>query len=817
MIMHLEKCSMRIVMIALLLLIATQGKAAEPKSYTGKVFLGIAGDTVALDEDPRYKSTHGVLLTRIAAGSTGEAAGLKKGDTLVSIDDVAWTSNAIRLSRSFGKAGDKASPGEKVILSVLRSAKGKDNKQRFERFEAELLRYPRTRPETGGAPTNDMLRPDLKDKHPTAHDLCWRLIRKHGFGPGCVDLLARLDRSQQFPDPDRLPMVRYACRDPFKLEAIGREVLDGLKPGRSLGTRDCKILLELAEYVFTKFKCRLSDKTSATKVPVKVFSGKNLEAHLDYVESVLAAAAETHKKAFASLSESEIQYIRQNRHHMLNSFLTFKMLSYDTDYERQKAVLKVLDLAGKVDIGLLIEQGRIISALVVPEFTSSLKNAAQASGVDLDAAVVLARDTAHGPILVAGRGRQRYGDKDYAVVYELGGDDVYTNNQASSVWPVIPSAVIVDYAGDDAYENNDAFQRPWGDSRNVYGNEAANITKGGFSQGCGDLGVGMLVDLAGNDNYVGMCFTQGAAFMGVGLLIDEAGNDVYRGIELHQGIAHQGAGLLIDSSGQDRYEALMVAQGVGLAGGCGMLYDGGKEGDSYYCKGRQPTGYGTPGVFEGWGQGVGIGYRPYASGGVGILFDRAGADRMEAGNFSQGGGYYYGLGILLAAGEDDDHYIGSRYAQGFTAHQAAGIMIEAGGNDRYSTRNAVAQGLAWDESVTLFIDQAGDDIYEGGSFSQGASAMNAWAIFLDLDGRDTYLYCDQAVSNSNSYHGGKSLSFFVDAGGDDDSYPSKANNTIDTGGEHFIFADITGTLADMLQKYSTGNPGVKRQNKGKSP
>ena len=817
MIMHLEKCSMRIVIIALLLLIATQGKAAEPKPYTGKVFLGIAGDTVALDEDPRYKSTHGVLLTRIAAGSTGEAAGLKKGDTLVSIDDVAWTSNAIRLSRSFGKAGDKASPGEKVILSVLRSEKGDDDKQRFKRIETELLRYPRTRPEKSGARTNDMLRPDLKDKYPITHDLCWQFIRTYGFEPGCIDLLARLDRSQQFPDPDRLPIVQYACRDPFKLEAISREVIDGLKPGRSLGVGDCRILLDMAEYVLTKFERHRSDNNTAMKVPVKTFSGKDLEAHLDYVESVLATAAKAHEKAFASLSESEIQYIRQNRHHLLNSFLTFKMLSYDTDYERQKAALRVLDLACQVDVGTLIEQSRIISVLVAPDFTSSLKDAAEASGAELDAAVVLTRDTAYGTILVAGRSRQRYGNKDYAVIYELGGDDVYANNQASSVWPVIPSAVIVDYAGDDAYENNDAFQRPWGDSKNVYGNDAANITKGGFSQGCGDLGVGMLVDLAGNDNYVGMCFTQGAAFMGVGLLFDEAGNDVYRGIELHQGIAQQGAGLLIDSAGQDRYEALMLAQGVGLAGGCGMLYDGGEEGDTYYCKGRQPSGYGTAGVFEGWGQGVGIGYRPYASGGVGILFDRAGADRMEAGNFSQGGGYFYGLGMLLAAGEDNDHYIGSRYAQGFTAHQAAGIMIEAGGNDRYSTRNAVAQGLAWDESVTLFIDQAGDDIYEGGGFSQGASAMNAWAIFLDLEGKDTYLYCDQAASNSNSYHGGTSLSFFVDAGGDDDSYPSKRNNSIDTGGEHFIFADITGTVAEMLQNNSTENPIYEQQGKGESP
>ena len=111
----------------------------------------------------------------------------------------------------------------------------------------------------------------------------------------------------------------------------------------------------------------------------------------------------------------------------------------------------------------------------------------------------------------------------------------------------------------------------------------------------------------------------------------------------------------------------------------------------------------------------------------------------------------------------------------------------------------MAQGLAWDESVTLFIDEACDDIYEGGGFSQGASAMNAWTIFLDMGGKDTYLYCDQAGNGGNTYHGGKSLSFFVDVGGDRDSYPSKQNNSIATGGEYFIFADLPEGLADAVE------------------
>jgi hypothetical protein len=394
----------------------------------------------------------------------------------------------------------------------------------------------------------------------------------------------------------------------------------------------------------------------------------------------------------------------------------------------------------------------------------------------MDSGVLMQLGTGFGTIVVGGRERTRYEGEHYAAIYDLGGDDVYANNVASSVWEKIPSAVIVDYGGDDAYESHSPYR-----------------------VACGDFGVGVLVDLNGDDSYVGTRFAQGCGFLGVGLLLDRKGNDVYRGIECSQGVGHWGLGALVDSDGDDRYESHDTSQGVGLPGGCGVVWDRGNGRDSYYCKGKEPTGYGdSPGVFEGWGQAMGVGYRPYASGGVGIILDAGGSDRFEAGNFSQGGGYFYGFGVLYGAGADPDVYIGSRYAQGFGCHQAAGSFIEEGGNDRYQTRQFVAQGLAWDEAVALFYDQSGDDRYEGGGFSQGASAMNGWTLFIEGGGTDTYLYTDQAVAGDNSYHGGTSLSFFLDLGGQQDRYPSKPNNAVVTGGARFIFADLPGAAQDAL-------------------
>ena len=757
--------------------VAGASAGGQTPSYRGKVFLGLGTRGVRLPRDERYASTHGLEVMRVAAGSSAEKAGLRVGDTIVSVDGTAWTSERIRLSRSFGKAGNKSRPGDIARFQILRAAPGDPNgpKELLE-LDVVLLPYPFTEPEMPRSPANDALRPDLKHAHPAYENLCRQLIAACGYKADTLDLLERLRRCEEFPDPHRLPIVCYVHRDPFKLEAVTRELAAPLLTGAG-GVASLGRSLDLVEHILLRFGTPRDAPAGIEPAEgIPTFAGKDLDGHLDYVEAVLARADAHQKRAFSAMTQPDIKFILKHRHGMLDAYVTYRMLSYDTDAARQRASAKLIRIASKVNIAALLDQARPAALLVAPDFTASLRRAAEASGKPLDKPVIAQRNTPYGGVLVAGRGRTRYQGKDYAAIYDLGGDDVYANNCAASIPGAIPTAVIVDYAGDDAYESTRLFR-----------------------QGCGDMGVGLLVDLQGNDNYIGSRYTQGVGFMGVGVLCDEAGDDTYRGIAFHQGVGHFGAGILLDGSGRDRYESHDTSQGVGLPGGCGILCDGGAEGDSYYCKGWKPSGYGTSGVFKGCSQGIGIGYRPYASGGVGMLLDRGGEDRFEAGNFSQGGGYFYAFGILYNAGAEDDVYIGSRYAQGFCAHQAAGAFIEEGGNDRYVTRYAVAQGLSWDETSVLFLDAGGDDRYEGGSFSQGASAMNGFVMFIDAGGQDTYLYCDQARAGGNRYHGGKSLSFFLDLGGDPDQYPSKPNNAIVKGGENSIFADLPGSVEDALE------------------
>lgn len=752
------------------------GCLGADKPYRGKAFLGLGLHTVELPKDDRYTSSHGLKVTRVAAASSGEKAGLLIGDVVVSINGAEWKGPEIRLSRSFGKDGKKAMPGEVVRLSVLRRKTDRpDDKGELIEVDMTLLPYPGTRAETPHTPTNDELRPDLKDVHPDYESLCWKLIDACGFRSDCEDVLGRLARCEEYPDPHRLAVCRYVHRDAFKLESVAREIVDPVAACSSAGVSEASPLLAHVTGVLVDFG---SGKPTPSPDRSPALEGTDLASHLAHIEAVLKAAAERHAKAFSALSEDEVKFMRSHRGAMLDSYIESRMLSYDSDRDRQQASVRLLDLATKVDVPALLAQAELAARLTTPEFTTSLRAALEGAGKNLDANVVVRHKTPHGAIVISGRGRQRHADQNCAVLYDLGGDDVYANFIATPKWGAIPTAIVVDCDGNDAYESWEPF-----------------------TQGCGDFGVGLLVDLKGDDSYVGMRFAQGVSFCGVGMLFDEAGDDVYRVIELGQGIGHWGVGLLADRAGDDRYESHDTSQGVGLPGGLGLLCDGGDGADRYYCKGKEPTGYGhSPGVFEGWGQGMGVGYRPYASGGVGVLYDAAGRDRIEGGNFSQGGGYFYALGVLYNGGRENDVYIGSRYAQGFGCHQAGGVMIEEGGDDLYTTRQFVAQGLAWDEAVALFRDEAGNDRYEGGGFSHGASAMNGWTLFIECGGKDTYLYTDQARAGGNSYHGGTSLSFFLDLGGEDDDYPSKHNNEIVQGGERSIFVDLPGSVAEALAK-----------------
>src|SRR6185369_3293282 len=155
-----------------------------------------------------------------------------------------------------------------------------------------------------------------------------------------------------------------------------------------------------------------------------------------------------------------------------------------------------------------------------------------------------------------------------------------------------------------------------------------------------------------------------------------------------------------------------LSQGVGGPLGFGLLMD--LEGsDQYFAGGKYSNSYQDTAGFGSWSQGVGVGAKDIAEGGVGMLLDGSGNDLYQADYFSHGGGYWFGAGIARDFAGDDrrigsttENFDGSprseprflRWGIGLACHYSAGYVFDDDGNDLYQADWA-AIAYAWDFSV----------------------------------------------------------------------------------------------------------------------
>lgn len=346
-------------------------------------------------------------------------------------------------------------------------------------------------------------------------------------------------------------------------------------------------------------------------------------------------------------------------------------------------------------------------------------------------------------------------------VLDPGGNDTYIWSEPPQGDERRDTQLIIDLAGDDRYESSADFAGP----------------------GVGVYAGSLIDDHAGNDTYVSTGMGSIAmGHFGVGVIIDRAGDDVYDNTGPNsgwsQGVGFYGLGLIVDQSGHDTYLAEKLSQGVGGPRGVGAILDA-RGNDVYLASGPNfPSAYGTPGVSLGMSQGFGFGVRGYAAGGIGVIDDAQGNDQYTAGEFSQGGGYYFGLGLLRDR-SGNDLYHGNRYGQAFAAHQAVGVLIDDAGDDTYWSKTAASQSGAWDESITLLWDKQGNDAYRIDGLGLGAAAMQSIALFVDGSGSDRYSANPGDVlgrSSRDTYHFDTarvhSFSCFMDLGGGNDAYPT---------------------------------------------
>jgi hypothetical protein len=740
----------KIVPLAILLTIALTVSSAT-FALQGMVWIG-AG--ITLDA-----TAHGLRIISLPYGSPAEKAGVLIDDIIVGLDGHDFTAEPAALDGQFRTAIMQHKAGDTITLRIVRNGAGQS--------PMDIPVAVENRPVATGA----VKAYSISKVNWPEEELARALVDRFKIGDAYADLRQRLARLSTTGDPFRLSRAAYIQREPFQLRTVAGETFDRL--ATAMNSRNPSGVLQLA----TEWLDAAPARTPSLQ-PLK--TGLNLEQHLDQLVNLLKEAGNKRNEAFSKLTAQDQKFLEDNCDELFDQFSHDIDLQADRDRERRRRNARVLELAGRVDFARLFEGAALLARVTQDSYLNDLEGAVRKAWetAGKPAGMFVNRDSQVGKIQVGGAGSTWY-TEDAAIILDLGGDDFYTNNAGSPRGNAMPAALLIDFAGNDAYESTT-----------------------NWTQGAALMGYGMLIDRSGNDEYIGQEWTQGAAVLGVALFLDESGNDIYRARQYAQGAAAWGIGLHVDYEGDDTYDARLFAQGVAMPGGAGWLLNG-KGNDNYYSKGERPTAYGDSGIFDSWSQGCAVGFRELQSGGIGLLYDGGGKDRYEAGNFSQGGGYYFGVGLLRDAGNENDTYIGSRYGQGFAAHEAIGYFEEMGGNDFYTTRHAVAQGISWDESVTAFIDHGGDDVYEGGaSFSQGASSHNGFSLFLDLGGRNRFVYgTPQGSAGPNDYHGGTSFSLFVAANDKGNTYTSAMKPaSIQLNGENGLFVDVTGSIESAVKK-----------------
>lgn len=386
-----------------------------------------------------------------------------------------------------------------------------------------------------------------------------------------------------------------------------------------------------------------------------------------------------------------------------------------------------------------------------------------------------------GEIIIAD-GRQQNHNKleSPLLIVDFGGNDTYKGSVASTSFNH-PFSILIDFAGNDEYTG----------SLNDH-----------CTQGAGILGTGILIDRQGTDKYSAANYAQGFGLFGTGVLLDNEGDDTYKMQNSGQGCGYFGLGMNIDISGNDGYYIYGDGQGMAGVHGTGILCN--YSGKDKYLAEVYPDSSSTRADYHSQGQvnanfaqGAAQGRRGdltdghSMASGFGILFDMKGDDTYQAGNFSQGIGYWFGIGVLF---DNDGHdtYNSVYFTQASAAHFAMGALIDRGGNDSHILSLTSGAGLAfgWDFCNALFVDEAGDDTYEVQQFSIGNSMIRSNTYFIDYKGDDTYRtaakneffgVCDhqnyyESPPVSLLYYESKQVSCFIDADGNDNYLEGNAKN-----------------------------------------
>ena len=573
-----------------------------------------------------------------------------------------------------------------------------------------------------------------------------------------------LSSAEAFPAAFKRSVVMQGMRNPWAglkaLENHGHQVAELVMSGQKQ-LMMLPVLIELLEVG--------RDRSSDSVSPLPIPSSTTVEDHLNYIVAILEQAHRLREKALRRLSQADRQFLFDHAELIVEDFSPHVADPSGQTVQQAKATHRFCQLVNdQMDYGALMAAAQVLARFSDEEWLQRLpvlfqsRKVAPASPSGVTGEVLLLRETPYGLIVIGGPGPNSYDlDSRFALVIDLGGDDLYRGTVAAAVDVRHGNSVVLDLSGDDTY----------------HGSPLGLAT--------GRLGVGLLIDRTGNDVYLLPQGSGGTGFAGLGILWDLSGHDQYVGDKFTHGAAVGGLGLIMDEAGNDTYASFGYAIGFGGPLGIGAVIDLTGD-DSYQCGDRYPSSYNAsdapnakPGdrffQYDCFGLGAGSGTRLFTNdpehqsynlaGGLGMVLDLAGNDRYHSSNFSQGSGYFFGAGLKFDLVGNDDHDA-ARYGQAAGAHYGLGLFIDVQGDDHYaSTGPWYNGGAAWDRSVMLCIDAGeGHDVYDfQWSSGLGRADHNAWSIFLDEGGKDRYL-----AQNGMGMATDNSMSAFFDLAGKDE-------------------------------------------------
>ncbi|MCC7431137.1 HEAT repeat domain-containing protein [bacterium] len=511
-------------------------------------------------------------------------------------------------------------------------------------------------------------------------------------------------------DSFRLKLIKNLFENPLSTFNVTDSIA---KKGFELSTADFLSLVSNLLDVQSSRLPKISQKQQInnSQLPQKL---KNELEKLLQTENFIQ---QTVKESLSQFTEDEQKFIFEETQELLKHAENEEKLdvftSRENEYKSYESSKRYFELVPKIDLSILFEAYKFQFSVF-----ENLVKVYKASNFSPNK--ILELETNFGKIAFGTKGNDVF-KGNYFLILDCNGSDVYRLSSFGSKTNNFSNTKIFDLSGNDFYETNT------------------------FNLACGFFGASFLVDENGDDTYKSASYSQGSGVFGFGILIDKNGNDIFSGDTFVQGAGFFGIGLLYDFSGTDTYKAELYAQGFGSTKGFGAVFDT-KGNDFYLPGGKYVDVLRYEERYEFLGQGFGLGFRPLASGGIGILADSSGNDTYKTDIFGQGSAYWFALGGL-ADFSGNDTFSSHQYAQGSGVHFAFGTLIDCKGIDNYVTFG-VSQGCGHDFAFGGLLDLEGDDFYVCNDLSQGGGNANATSFFCDFQGKDGYL---QKKTNTLGY------------------------------------------------------------------